>query len=153
MWKNMVKASTSRNPCNKKKEGGGEGNEEKNKNEDWDVFQYLPPTSKSIKIQNQLQIPCIFNFQDRGNKELLFLQPLSGTTRQKDIISLSRIGEEAHNKTRRTPRTLETGIHQMPLLHVPMGGQGGRFGFLIVPVATQDIRGLKRNCPHVWMTP
>lgn len=125
----MVKASTSRSPCNKKKEGGGEGNEGKNKNEDWGVFQYLPPTSKSIKIQGQLKIPCISNFQDRENKEILFLQPLSGTTRQKDIISLSRTGEEAHNKTLRTPRTLETGIHRSPYVMFQWGARVEDLGF------------------------
>ncbi|RMC20281.1 hypothetical protein DUI87_01127 [Hirundo rustica rustica] len=35
----------------------------------------------------------------------------------------------------------------MPLRQVPLGGQGGGFGFVIVPLTTQDIRGLKKELP------
>ncbi|RMC19763.1 hypothetical protein DUI87_03327 [Hirundo rustica rustica] len=35
----------------------------------------------------------------------------------------------------------------MPLCQVPLRGQGGGFGFVIVPLTTQDIRGLKKELP------
>ncbi|RMC21162.1 hypothetical protein DUI87_02020 [Hirundo rustica rustica] len=35
----------------------------------------------------------------------------------------------------------------MPLHQVPLGDQGGGFGFVIVPLTTQDIRGLKKELP------
>lgn len=35
----------------------------------------------------------------------------------------------------------------MSLYQVPLGGQGERFGFLIVPVTTQDKIGLEKELP------
>lgn len=138
-----------------RKKGEEEKEEEEEGGEDWDVFQHLPPScppelpADPGPAAGSLypQLP-----EQRDQENVIPTAPPENNDGvgggEQHVVSPPRTRIGIQFRTSEAPQ--ETEVHQMPLRQVPLGGQGGGFGFATVPLTTQDIRGLKKRITPIF---
>lgn len=106
-----------------------------------------------------LQVPCNLTSRSKGIREILFLWPhlrimmvWGGGGGGISYLPLE-LEEELILGHQKPPRHKKQGYTRCHSTGFLWGGQGGGFGFVIVPLTTQDIRGLgekKKSIPPIF---